>query len=423
MTHPEPSAEPQQLRSWKEIADYLGVSVRTAQLWEQERGLPVKRWKGSRGSVFCALEDIQRWRQVETFAAEKIQPRRRWVWAIGAGAFAATLLAVAAWRLPGSAGRVESCEVAGDSLIVKDSDGRELWRHSFNGDLFLFDYNASDQGLRRWWVGDLDGDGSPEVLFAYRPANHGRNTALICYSSTGRERWRFEAGHSVWVAGEEYAPPYTLENFEVFPHRGRNLIVASSHQRLYFPNQVALISPEGKLISEYWHSGFLPALTVADVDGDGEKEILAAGVSNANRAATLVVLRPDGVKGASDENRSKYQISGYPPAEEKARIVLPETCIVRKQDSYSSVSEIQVRKADILVLTQGREHVPGVAFRLSPDLRVLDASVVDSFKARHREMFERGELDHRFTAEEERKLADVMVLRAPYLAKASRRNP
>ena len=31
---------PQELSSWKEIAVYLGVGVRTAQTWERERGFP-----------------------------------------------------------------------------------------------------------------------------------------------------------------------------------------------------------------------------------------------------------------------------------------------------------------------------------------------------------------------------------------------
>ena len=32
---------PEKLESWQSIAEYLGVSVRTAQKWERERALPV----------------------------------------------------------------------------------------------------------------------------------------------------------------------------------------------------------------------------------------------------------------------------------------------------------------------------------------------------------------------------------------------
>src|SRR5689334_4174929 len=40
-----------ELTSWKEIASYLGVNLRTAQKWEEERNLPVRRLPGGRGRV------------------------------------------------------------------------------------------------------------------------------------------------------------------------------------------------------------------------------------------------------------------------------------------------------------------------------------------------------------------------------------
>jgi TolB-like protein len=49
------------LRSWKEIAHYLGVSVRTAQRLERQ-GMPVQRiWLQKRGSVYASLAEISRW--------------------------------------------------------------------------------------------------------------------------------------------------------------------------------------------------------------------------------------------------------------------------------------------------------------------------------------------------------------------------
>jgi hypothetical protein len=38
----------QLLNSWKDIANYLQVSVRTAQLWEAQRGLPIPHLPGGR---------------------------------------------------------------------------------------------------------------------------------------------------------------------------------------------------------------------------------------------------------------------------------------------------------------------------------------------------------------------------------------
>ena len=53
-------ANPVLLKSWKEIAAYLRCSVRTAQRYEHERHLPVRRSAG-RGSVLALKGDLDMW--------------------------------------------------------------------------------------------------------------------------------------------------------------------------------------------------------------------------------------------------------------------------------------------------------------------------------------------------------------------------
>ena len=50
------------LRSWKEIACYLGSGVRTAQRWERELRLPVRRpCARARTSVMAFPEELEAW--------------------------------------------------------------------------------------------------------------------------------------------------------------------------------------------------------------------------------------------------------------------------------------------------------------------------------------------------------------------------
>ncbi len=50
------------LHGWKDIAAFLHVSVRTAQRWERESGLPVRRIQARRGhSAFAAEADLRAW--------------------------------------------------------------------------------------------------------------------------------------------------------------------------------------------------------------------------------------------------------------------------------------------------------------------------------------------------------------------------
>jgi len=62
------------LRTWKEIAEYLGVSVRTAQLWEKERGLPVRRMEGVRPQVRALTQDLELWWQSQQQPGQALRP-------------------------------------------------------------------------------------------------------------------------------------------------------------------------------------------------------------------------------------------------------------------------------------------------------------------------------------------------------------
>jgi hypothetical protein len=52
------------LSSWKEIAEYLHTSVRTAQRWERYSNLPVRR-AGSRNIIAAIPQELEQWRHAQ----------------------------------------------------------------------------------------------------------------------------------------------------------------------------------------------------------------------------------------------------------------------------------------------------------------------------------------------------------------------
>lgn len=59
---PEAVSASDRLDSWKEIASFLKKDPRTAQRWEDERGLPVHRYPGDKsGGVFAYKSEIETW--------------------------------------------------------------------------------------------------------------------------------------------------------------------------------------------------------------------------------------------------------------------------------------------------------------------------------------------------------------------------
>lgn len=73
----------EELTSWKQIADYLGVHVRTAQKWERERRLPVKRLAGTRSRVTADPATLQEWMGAGT--AVSITAESLFSWPLGPG--------------------------------------------------------------------------------------------------------------------------------------------------------------------------------------------------------------------------------------------------------------------------------------------------------------------------------------------------
>lgn len=61
------------LRSWKEIATYAGVSVRTVQRWEKEFGFPIRRLASKKGAVVFAFKaDLHIWLRAKTENSQAI---------------------------------------------------------------------------------------------------------------------------------------------------------------------------------------------------------------------------------------------------------------------------------------------------------------------------------------------------------------
>jgi len=66
-----------QLESWKDIANYLKTSVRTAQRWEEQNGLPVTRiLRDKRSAVYANTVDLDQWLNTRTIPpANEVDPQ------------------------------------------------------------------------------------------------------------------------------------------------------------------------------------------------------------------------------------------------------------------------------------------------------------------------------------------------------------
>ncbi len=188
-----------ELNTWQEIAEFLGISIRTAQNYERTAGLPVHRLPGERSRVWAYREELEKWKmhwptvaagaavEPATHAAEPPDNSRRTRRFLlpGLAVLALAILAFGFLRFRRRASMDPATfSVRGRDLVVADTHGRELWRYTFPASLLENVYHDSTELPRVCNFVDLDGDGHSEVLFRYQPVDFG--TRWACRSIASR---------------------------------------------------------------------------------------------------------------------------------------------------------------------------------------------------------------------------------------------
>lgn len=306
--------------------------------------------------------------------------------------------------------------IDGSVLHIMDAEGKELWSKTFPEGLST-DWYYQKGIVALVWFGDLEGNGHTSVLFSYVPAGTpmSRSSTLICYSDRGQEKWRWTPGREL---PELAGSPATYATWAVrVLHATANspprIVVLSQHQP-WWPSQIALLDSNGKTISEYWHSGGLSSMTLADLDGNGKEDIIAAGISEYDHQATLVVLDPGRVFGASREQNPEFQIHGMPPAQEKIRLLFQRSDLNRALFQFNAATNPSVEHGS-LRLTVAECITPtlscNIYYEFDKNFRLIAAYAgSDDFRSAHARFYQNGKDAHPLTREEQAAFQKVRCL-------------
>ena len=303
----------------------------------------------------------------------------------------------------------------GSILRIMDAEGKELWNKSFP-EGFGPDYYY-DKGLSsRIWFADIEGKGRVSVLLAYSPNDDQRphSSLLICYSDQGKEKWRWTPGRDL---PEMAGSPATykilsLGLLKAAENKPARIVVVSQHDP-WWPSQIAVLDAHGRAVSEYWHSGGLRAMILADLDGNGRQEIMATGVSEYDHQATLVVLDPDRVFGASKEVRPGFQIHGMGDAQERLRLLFPRSDLNRAMYQFNVA--INPRFENGVLRLEVAECITPLGCRIwyefDKDFRLIAAYAGgDEFRSAHARFYQNGKEAHTLSDAEQATFLKVRCL-------------
>lgn len=416
----------ERLSSWKEIAGYLGVTVRTAQLWERDRNLPVQRLPGPRSQVTALKADLDRWRESanaldatethpEVTPSPALAKAQRPMWArpfVSAVVVVVIVLSVVLVGLvlrprPGPPALFHNERQV---LIVTDEHGRELWRHRFP---FLLDPNAEKVAEAMFWSGDFDNDGDSEVVYVAHPIDYRAETATLNFFSVdGKLKWTYTPGRTVRSSSEVFEGAFYFDWIKPVTIAGRKYIAAGASHNLWYPNQIVVLTGSGEVRGEYWHSGRLTRVAVADLDNNGTDELYLGGVNNGTKSAELVVLDADRLSGASREPNSDYQLLGFAPGHERARILFPRSCVNHLTEPYNAVMELSVNPRTITLGLWERfqPEAAGNFYELKHDLSLKTMTPGSGFLGLHRRMETEGQLSHAWTESERDQMEKLVYL-------------
>lgn len=442
----EPDIHEGKLTGWKQIADFLGVSLRTARDHEKDLGLPVHRLDGlDKSRVWAHAAELEAWKDrravigksgsegipglhkgvLPVTERENSLTRRLWLGHYGwLGASLAGVGTVGAMMTPGIWRQLHqpasSHRIEGATLIVFGKGNVELWRHTFPQQLSP-DSDVPPEARRLF--ADLDQDGNTETLFAYAPAGGEPGSSLLCFEPDGRLRWRFDPGRPEVIdnLGRSFAPPYVVFAFGLIhsPSLPSSRVVVSSIHHWSFADQVAVLDGRtGKLVSEYWHRGHLNCLAVTDLDGDGYPEVLLGGVNDAPeyKQATLVLFDNRRIAGSNRDPHGRPYFDGMGAGTEKLVVFFPKTAISQRLE-FNRVVNIQIGPGRVTVyVAEGTDPAtsPRMIYEFDYAFRPVTAQMAGNLQQRYFDLQAAGTLPEESPYDiADRLLREVKIIRLP----------
>jgi hypothetical protein len=427
------------LNGWKEIAAYLGRSIRSVQRDEREHRLPVRRIKTADGqTVYAHRHEIDAWRLTDDArqqassdgqelaaapvltesAADAEQPavsaavaaesstarrRRRREWRlstqgrVGVGlAVVIAGAAVAAFVLGGPQSTRQgavptSTRLAGRTLEALDDAQRVLWTHAFNHEVS----GVLEPSSR---IVDIDADGQPEVVVVVRSAKKGQtptdsDAIYVFAASTGKPKWTF-VPTQVFGCGETmFGAPWFVSDITISTGPGPSRIWVAFHHAVGWPNFVVELKTGSVASLRYVQAGSI--ISLAHWTTQSGSYLVAGGVMGERARGSLTLVDDAGPAVTSPHDDRRFTCTGTPSAAPAMVWLFPPLDIeAASTEAYSVVGPIDPVGPNLRVTFGIGRHSTGVITELAADLHLKGFTPTDSYWLWHQTFEHEGKLNH-----------------------------
>lgn len=261
---------------------------------------------------------------------------------------------------------------------------------------------------------DVDADGTPELLFRAFSEHNRSEEGFYLLNNDGTIRWSIRPQDHVVFNGVTYAAPWhpylaTVGSnpagapvfYLVFIHADRS------------PSALLTVDADGQVISTYWQDGYIE--TVAPIVWHRHPTVLVGGTNDETRGGSLAIFENVVPGGSAPAMENQRACSGCPPGKPTAFLIFPagEIAALQSGGGTAKAGSASVTRAwtdstdSVLVYVGEGGRTPDGGFesilmyQFSTRLALKGADPSGGLLRHHRELEERGLLDHPFDVAKE----------------------
>ncbi len=408
------------LHGWKDIAGYLGRSVRSVQRWESELGLPVHRIKAAEGQTVYALRlQIDEWRRSRDLtkllpddvaeddagtasnettlepppSAHSARIGPGWTWfAVGVAAALAIGVRAGSYFTLNRVGPVASLQTAGTSVVAYDSLGRVAWTHSFGEQISRADSETGSVGLFAPFAGtDQNGLATMFIPVRFSTAGNPSNKSdmLVAFDSTGNIRWQFQPSIKLQCGQEEIRGPWRIHAVSVSTQPGKTRVRIAVNHQTWWPGMIIEIDGTGKSEIKYLQTGWIRALT--EWKTPTGTLLAVAGVSNEFQRPSLALVNLDAPTAMTPHSDPRFSCKDQPTGVPSTVYLFPNLDTIGDAPYFFANSLTGLESGLKVGIRDGEG---GTVAEIGPDLAVRSFSMTDGHWATHRRLERGGRLNH-----------------------------